>query len=364
MVSLNDRRFLLISPEPWGPVRMSKHHYARALADLGAEVIFLEPPQLDRVEVREEEGILVWNGPAPRKGLRFLPKPWRRLVQRKDAASLCARAAGGIDVIWSFDNSRYFDFSAFRSDCFAIHHVMDHNMDFQFKTACRTADLCLGVTQDIVRRMEQHCGEAHFIQHGFVNRPEQALGVDAATGRRCFYAGNLAIGYIAWDWLLPLIARHPDIEFVFAGNNQPDKAKPEFRASVEAGIASLRAFENVRLIGPRPAAELPTWMATADILLLAYDWERFGPQVYNSHKIMEYLGSGKVVVANRTESYRGSDLLVMADSADEFCQRFSDVLANLERYNAPDCMELRRQFAQSHSYARQVERILKLTPYG
>ena len=34
----------IISPQPWGGFRVSKHHYAIELAKLGHEVYFIEPP--------------------------------------------------------------------------------------------------------------------------------------------------------------------------------------------------------------------------------------------------------------------------------------------------------------------------------
>ena len=41
---LTDKAILLISPQPWNHVRISKHHYAEALAGHN-NVLFLEPPR-------------------------------------------------------------------------------------------------------------------------------------------------------------------------------------------------------------------------------------------------------------------------------------------------------------------------------
>ena len=38
-------KVLLISPQHWGTMRVTKHHYAIELAKLGHEVFFLEPTE-------------------------------------------------------------------------------------------------------------------------------------------------------------------------------------------------------------------------------------------------------------------------------------------------------------------------------
>jgi hypothetical protein len=47
MFELRNKTVLLISPERWGKMRVSKHHYAIELADRNCKVYFLEPPSND-----------------------------------------------------------------------------------------------------------------------------------------------------------------------------------------------------------------------------------------------------------------------------------------------------------------------------
>ena len=46
--ALRDRTILLVSPNEWGAMHVSKHHYALELAERGNRVIFLNPPRSGR----------------------------------------------------------------------------------------------------------------------------------------------------------------------------------------------------------------------------------------------------------------------------------------------------------------------------
>src|SRR6186713_730734 len=50
MPSLRNRTILIVSPQSWGKMYVSKHHYAIELANYGNKVYFLNPPQTDKKE--------------------------------------------------------------------------------------------------------------------------------------------------------------------------------------------------------------------------------------------------------------------------------------------------------------------------
>lgn len=331
MFSFAHKHVLIVSPEPWGEVRMSKHHYAEALLHHKAKVTFLEPYDPAAPAVRTTEAITVVNGFKPTPGLRFLPRFLRIHLARRDARRLLA-VTGQADVVWSFDNSRLFDLDVFR-DAYLIHHCMDANMDFQLARTVRHAHVSLAVTDEIAMRMAKARWKYRLesnvcmLPHGWAGYITGQIEVPPAAGKRAFYAGNLAIGYIHWDWLMSLIDAHPDVEFVFAGNADPEAARPEFKDAAAAGIARLQAAPNVTLLGRIPARHLPDWYAASDVLLLVYDFERFGPQVHNSHKLTEYLASGTPVVATWTEAFEEDEFLPMADSKEDLHAEFLSALA-------------------------------------
>ena len=67
MKFLRNKKVLVLSPQSWGKMRISKHHYALKLAALGNEVCFVNPP-LDRshaADVKWEDGVQVLSYPRP-----------------------------------------------------------------------------------------------------------------------------------------------------------------------------------------------------------------------------------------------------------------------------------------------------------
>lgn len=78
MYPLRDKTVYLISPERWGKMRISKHHYALELADRGCTVYFIEPPTLDTqgVTIRQTDDhprVYVVTYKPVFRGERFLP---------------------------------------------------------------------------------------------------------------------------------------------------------------------------------------------------------------------------------------------------------------------------------------------------
>lgn len=336
---------------------MSKHHYALALARVGARVSFLEPFDAQQAAIREEDGVQVVNGFEPLRGLRHLPTMLRKPCARRAAKGLLKRI-GSVDVVWSFDNSRLFDLEVFKP-ARLIHHCMDANMDFEFERAARSADVCAGVTQEITQRLAQFNPNSTHLPHGWAGGGASGRPPKVST-KTVFYAGNLAIGYIHWEWLLGLVRAFPETQFVFAGNADATLAKEIFQEEVTAGIAALKALPNVELLGSIPAKQLPGWYAAAHALLLVYDFERFGGQVHNSHKLTEYLASGTPVVATYTHDFAALDpaLFPMAQTGDQLQSQLSTVL---ELTPATDLLrQSRMDFARAHAYPQLVERMAKL----
>src|SRR5450755_3125876 len=51
---LKNKTILIISPQAWGQMYISKHHYAITLAKLGNTVYFLNPPELENAKQARE----------------------------------------------------------------------------------------------------------------------------------------------------------------------------------------------------------------------------------------------------------------------------------------------------------------------
>jgi hypothetical protein len=77
---------------------------------------------------------------------------------------------------------------------------------------------------------------------------------------------------------------------------------------------------------------------------------------------MEYLGSGKVVVATYTAEYidlSADNLIAMSTNNGRFSSLLSEVLGKLELWNASDKQKSRKDFALSNTYVKQIGKIEK-----
>lgn len=76
---------------------------------------------------------------------------------------------------------------------------------------------------------------------------------------------------------------------------------------------------------------------------------------------MEYLASGKVIVATYTDEYKDKrHLLEMTDHISDFLSTLDRVLANLSHYNSPARMAARKAFGIENTYSKKIDKIFTI----
>jgi glycosyltransferase involved in cell wall biosynthesis len=350
---------LLISPEPWDAHAVSKHHYARSLAAQGCRVLFLDPPERGRRGIILEyvagcPGLQRVRAGKVAPGLRWLPGRLRRWFEQHWLQQLEQRAGCPIGVIWLFENSRFFDLR-FAGSRLKIYHQVDLNQAFHPETAARTADVCFCTLGLIRQRLLPHNPRCHRLQHGVaISKPpgflQPAEQQRFSPGQiQAMYVGNLEMTYLDVELLAKVIELHLEVRFHLVGGYRRDGAL----------FQQLGSAANVVWWGQVESSQIPTLLAHADLLMVCYQAQHHADQA-NPHKLMEYLASGRTVVATYTAEFAAQrHLLAMAEPGSNagYTQLFASVLANIHTWNDPERIEARRSFALDHSYQRQLERI-------
>jgi glycosyltransferase involved in cell wall biosynthesis len=350
---------LIISPEPWDAHAVSKHHYARVLAETGREVLFVDPPDLhprrhgSPIAIRPApgvEGVRVVSAPRVAAGLRFMPPVLRHWLEGRWLARLETEAGVEIGTVWLFENSRFFDM-AFAGDRLKIYHQVDLNQVFHPELAAATADVCLCTTDFIRERLLAVRPDVHKIHHGTAvpRTAGDALSLQPfdVPGLHATYIGNLDMPYLDVDALAGLIGRFDHVTFHLVGGC--DGRSRLFRRCGEAA--------NAVWWGKLPFQQLASILERSDMLLVAYPKERQREQA-SPHKMMEYLLSGKVVVSSYTDEYKDKrHLLEMADPDQPIAEVFERVAADIADHNAEPRQAERRAFALDHVYEKQLGRI-------
>ncbi len=344
---------LIIAPEPWDGHSVSKHHYARTLAERGHDVLFHGPPEegpLRLEKVGQPNGSLTLvRGPRVAPGLRFYPAFFRNLLEARWLKRVESLAGQEIHVVWLFENSRFFDMR-FAAHRLKIYHQVDLNQDFFPEVAAMTADYVFCTSNPIRDRLSLVRSDIRIIHHGVQSAPIIPLNEVAFFSSEwinCVYAGNLSMKYLDRDLILRCIRAFPDVLFHFFGAFLKD----------DPFEVRLAEHSNVILHGKVDARCLLSILAQADILMVAYQKAHFLDQS-NPHKMMEYMMSGKITVATYTSEYEPvSDLLAMCAPDDDYVELLGSVIRYVDSWNTPDLIAARRRFAADNTYSRQLDRI-------
>lgn len=363
MEFLKNKNILVISPEAWGKSKLSKHHYALTLASIGNRVWFLQPP--NAIEYHSEDDppkeITLLKDDHRFPGARFYPDFMRKKIFRKIIRDMEEEAGVHFDLIWNFDNSRFFDLDCFEG-AFRIHHRMDFHYNFQNRRACKSANLCLGVTSGIVENMKPYNSHSYFVHHGYATPPVSNAKLSSCIQPiRALYIGNLLIPFINWQWINSLVKSQPEVHFFFAGSYGKSNLSNAINESALAEVMMLKKEMNVTFLGEKLPAEIYAFMNEADILFASYNAHEFPEILANSHKIMGYLGSGKPVVCHVIGEYlKNADLLFMAKTEAEYLRLFDHVKKNLTEVSNEVNAGKRIAFAKQNTYLHHLDYIDQL----
>jgi hypothetical protein len=279
----------------------------------------------------------------------------RQRIEARWLARLEREFGTAIEVVWLFENSRFYDMG-FAGPRIRIYHQVDVNQDFHSAAAARSADICLCTSDAIARRLQPHARHVVKIDHGYAAAtngpalpPELEVHFDR-PGPQLVYIGSFDRRYLRNDLLAQATEQFSSATFHFVGSHSD--AAPLFQATHDRS--------NVRWWGHVASDLIPAILARCDVLLLAYQAETSldQDQQSNPHKLMQYLGSGRVTVATWTDEYKDkTHLLEMVRDGGDFLPRLGETLVDLDRLNAPKRMAARIAFARDHSYPKQLDRI-------
>ncbi|MFZ5973499.1 MAG: hypothetical protein ACOYXA_18080 [Bacteroidota bacterium] len=347
MKFLKNKNILVISPEPWGHIPVSKHHYAQALARAGNKVFFLSPPSTEDVVLQTNVPNLFAIEYKTFRGINRLPSFMRNILNRQLSNHINSKAGGRFNVVWSFDPFRFQNLAIFNADINIYHAVDVHRAPLEEELA-RGADLLLSVSDMIMARFNHIDKPKKKVNHGvapyFFDQPVLRHGNKPIT---VGYVGNLDNWCIDIPTLIKIVKSHPDINFKFIGPYSPNS----YLAKV------LSDMPHCKLVGRVPSNQLPAHFVDCSLFLMCYRGDEKDINS-NHHKILEFLTTGCPVVMNYTDEYKDKrNLVFMSDSNEELPGLFSSVLNDLARHLQENIVQVRRNFALANGYDHHVVEI-------
>jgi hypothetical protein len=373
-MDLINKNILIISPQDWGTMKISKHHYSTELAKKGNKVYFLNPPQVHSFFKKAK---ITCDFNTGHKNLTIIshnlgfskyfyfhsPCLYNYFISRH-INKLLKHINCPIDIVWSFDIGNLYPLRYFNNVKLRIFHPVDEPLNQNAIKAAEDADILFTTTKeiqniyahfDIPRHVINHGVSEIFFKHALQTTHQKKICVG--------YSGNLTRPDIDRTTLLSIIQNYPVIDFHFWGAY--DLVKSNISGSDDADtrsfIKKLKEFNNVKLYGAVTAEELIKGYNEIDLFLICYDIQKHQSKGNNYHKTMEFLSTGKAIVSNNITAYQETkDLVYMCperDSNKSLPFVFESAISTLKYINSEELQNKRRAFAYDNRYSRQVERI-------
>lgn len=367
---LTNKIILVVSPQPWSNMYVSKHHYAIELSKRNNTVYFLSTSSQQNKNLQIEQLptypniYIIHREKFIGELLRFHYRPLYKLLLKRNLQRIVKKINTPFDVVLSFDNTAtYPDLSIFNAkhQLFFPFDQINLNHLSEYKNLGKTI---FSVSPIILESFANFPNKKKLLNHGLGNSWEEFAKltlnetIKTTTTLKIGYFGNLTMGKsLDMGTLTTVIQSHPGIEFHFWGNNElkqgVDKETIEW-------LTFLKTTKNVILYGSIPPNELVNQLHDIDAFLLCYDYNFEMNKCSNSHKILEYLSTGKVIISSKISNYEGKPNLI--NMLPEFSNKnylslFDSTIKNITNYNTDELKKERIAFALDNTYDKQLERI-------
>ena len=365
------KKAIVVSPQSWGKMFISKHHYAVELSKLGYEVFFVNPPKENKlggvpqikIEATEYENLVTVNHTLFFSNYLKFHLPFLHHILIFVQRWLLLKKIGKPDLILSFDLTNNFPLKGLA--CKKIFFAADEPRAQQNFISARNADLIVSVSQHILDLYEKYFPKTKklLINHGlseeFLNIPQDLP--KKYDGINVGLSGNFLFNDIDYPILIQIVEENPEVKFHFYGNHSTQS-----NIGADSSKANLEYLEQIKLSancifhGVLGKRELALELNQMDAFLICYDPQKGQSSGSNSHKILEFLSTGKVIFSSHFSYYEGTDLFYVNQRNDEniiISIRLKSEILQLSNINAPQLIKIRKEFAQKHTYTQNLDNI-------
>jgi hypothetical protein len=355
---------------------LSKMHFAISLAEAGNNVFFVNPPgannnvnkkslnsisNLTIIDTKHIPGNLFLRHKFPFIH-KFISLYYIKAIKKEVRCK--------IDEVWCFNPHIYGNLKKFGAkksllllyDLYSGRHVVK---------AANSADAIVSISKIILDHYQNTSPPKILLQHGlgeqFAKIASQRIEknnfkIKEGDRVKVGYVGNLLRVGMEHSIARKIIEANDRIEFHFWGpisntdNNVISKQENQLSHNLDF-ISFLQSQSNVSLHGVKEQEALAREMNQVDAFIFLYSAGKDINKASNSHKLIEYLSTGKVTVSTYVSNYAGSDLLEMCEREDSFPSLFNQVINNLSIYNSIEKQKARVHFALQNKYTSQIQKI-------
>lgn len=375
------KNIVILSTEQWGKMLLSKMHFAIHLADMGYKVYFVNTPayinslKLASVNKKDSSDNITVIDIKKIKASLFLRYKFFWLYEqlsKRYVKSIQKIIGEKISEVWSFDPHMYVNLKQF-DGAKTILMLYDFYKGKHVFKAAQSADVIVSISKLILDHYKDAKPPKLLLQHGLSryfadiaasNMIQENLFISKNDKIRIGYMGNLLIGGLNITLAENIIKQNCDKEFHFWGpysltDNNVTSKDAIIDSQRTHFIEFLKSQQNVFLHGIKEQKALASELNEMDGFLFLYSANSDMNKASNSHKILEYLSTGKAIISTFVSNYAETDLLVMSKPGrdEDLPEIFSNVVNNLPLYNSEKEQKKRIAFALDNTYLRQIGRI-------
>jgi len=368
-VYLKEKIILLVSPQEWSDFYISKHNYAIELASLGNQVIFMNPPKKGKSIGGELIptsfdclNVLEYSTFFP-SAIRFHSFFLYTLLVRIQLFTLRKKLPSKIDIVWCFEPNLFPKLNWFNAK-YRIYHPVDFLTNKRQVNVGKTAHVIFSVADNILQLFDELSMPKYFVNHGlseyYLNAKVNYSGINPQRPLKFAYIGSLFIPGLDRSSLKKVIERFNNVEFDFYGIYLREK---NVSHEMQLFIDFLIDTPNVNLMGVVHPKELSIKLKEYDGFLVCYNPSKELNSGSNSHKMLEYLSLGKVIISSKIKTYEHlGDEILMSKKEDnsDYSSLFEFAVKNMEHLNSPELFEKRRNISIENSYKAQIQKIDKI----
>ena len=386
--------FVVLATADWDHrLWTNKQHTARSLHRAGHRVLYIEslglrPPRADRQDRQRiikrlrrmfrpprqvEPGLWVWSPMVIPGGTRGMLMRINRVVFSTALAWVLRRLRFHAPLLWTYNplTGRYLNLKrragSSTSSMFsaAVYHCVDriHAQPGMPTTLiadserqlCRTVNVVFTTSPDLQASLMRLnactynygnvADQTHFATA--LKAPPAPDPLAAIPRPRLMFVGAIDAYKLDLPMLTALARQRSEWSWVLVG--------PIGEADPDTSIAALQALPNVHVMGLQPYADLPAWLAHADVALLPLQENTYTQHMFPM-KFFEYLAAGRPVVATRIPALRphASGALLCPPDPEAFDAAIATALAG----KGP-ALEQRLALAAEHTYDSRTRKMLQ-----
>ena len=356
---MKNKTILLISPEAWGTNFVSKHHYANYLAKHNT-VYFLNPVlgsivnpfgnvKAEIKPIKDNLFQVNYKNLLPR--LNTLPKFIQQFIFKRQAKQIqTALNIMKFDIVWSFDPYRFWNQTVWGTDK-TIYHTVDFHPKAKFeneiiKSSKHKISISKFIPSDLITKVENISVVSHGIS--ISNELNKNIKLPGNNILKCIYVGNVS-NLLDVDRINRLVEQNNTVDFILIG---PTKKSNISNTNVD----TTRFNKNIFLLGELSSNLIQSYLSKADICILLLK-DRGSIKNINSHKVLEYLYSGNVVLSDGLLDYKGNKIIESVWSKGDFNEKFKEIIQNIDFFNSNELSKKRKDFAIQNSYDNKIEEI-------